>query len=164
MRILLTFLLFIGFGPAQAQLPTTDELHRTLASRDSLMFDAGFRACDLETFGSCVSENFEFYHDRGGITSGKAAFVESMRKNICGTGVKVTRKLVPNTLETFPLFNNGVLYGAIQHGRHDFYQAKPGMPAVRTGTARFTHLWLLENGEWKFARGLSYDHQEAHNP
>jgi hypothetical protein len=27
-----------------------------------------------------------------------------------------------------------------------------------TGAAKFIHVWLLENGQWKFSRGISYDH------
>src|SRR5690606_37776213 len=29
------------------------------------------------------------------------------------------------------------------------------------GVARFTHVWLLENGQWKLSESLSYDHQNS---
>lgn len=30
---------------------------------------------------------------------------------------------------------------------------------IVTGTAKFTHLWLLEQGAWNCARRNSYDHK-----
>ena len=64
-------------------------------------------------------------------------------------------------MEVFPLYkdNGQVLYGVIQTGVHDFYQQDEGEDAHKTTTARFTHLWVVENGNWKLKRVLSYDHQ-----
>ncbi len=64
-------------------------------------------------------------------------------------------------MEVFPLYkdNSQVLYGAIQNGVHDFDQQYEGEVARKTNTARFTHLWIIENGDWKLKRVLSYDHQ-----
>src|SRR5262249_421878 len=41
-----------------------------------------------------------------------------------------------------------------------FYAQEKGRPEYLTSTAKFTHVWLLENGKWKLSRALSYDHQE----
>ncbi|MEQ8523163.1 hypothetical protein [Gracilimonas sp.] len=56
--------------------------------------------------------------------------------------------------------DNGELYGAIQRGEHEFYILEPGKEMYKTGFARFTHLWLLEDGEWILKRVLSYDHKD----
>ncbi|MCH5716729.1 hypothetical protein [Niabella hibiscisoli] len=55
------------------------------------------------------------------------------------------------------MYNNGVLYGAIQEGVHLFY-IKESNTWKPTGTAAFTHFWLIDNGHWKLKRVLSYDH------
>lgn len=159
--LLLTSLCF-QYG--SAQVARSSELYKTIFSKDSLLFDVGFNTCDISQFEKLVSENFEFYHDKGGITSGKPAFIQSIRNNICNGSYKATRRLVPGSMEVFPLYNNGQLYGAIQNARHRFSESTDKIPEHPTSTARFTHLWLLENGEWKLIRSLSFDHIPAPKP
>jgi len=53
------------------------------------------------------------------------------------------------------------MYGVTQTGVHRFYALEPGKSEYFTSRAKFTHLWKLENGEWKLLRSLSYDHQET---
>jgi len=64
-------------------------------------------------------------------------------------------------MEVYPLYENNsqVLYGAIQNGSHDFYQQYDGEEAQKTNTAKFTHVWIIEKGDWKLKRVLSYNHQ-----
>jgi hypothetical protein len=52
-------------------------------------------------------------------------------------------------------------YGAIQIGTHRFYAIQQGKPDRLTETGQFTHVWKEENGQWRLARVLSYDHQLA---
>ena len=52
-------------------------------------------------------------------------------------------------------------YGAIETGTHRFYAVKNGEPDRLTETSQFTHLWKEENGQWRLARVLSYDHELA---
>ncbi|UII20720.1 nuclear transport factor 2 family protein [Fulvivirga ligni] len=133
-----------------AQEANTSELYLQLKSMDSLLFNVGFNQCDISQFENLTSEDFEFYHDRGGVTRLKDDFVESIKNGVCGGGKStVQRELVENSLQVYPLTQNGVLYGAIQMGVHRFHDT----------TAKFTHVWLLEDGEWKISRALSYDHQ-----
>ena len=138
------------------------ELLKTLKEKDSLLFQIGFNQLDTLQLLSLVSEDFEFYHDLSGVTGTKAAFVQSI-KSIGDLPFKTWRKLVKDSMEVYPLHkNNGqILYGAIQTGVHDFYQQHKGKQARKTSTARFTHLWILENDHWKLKRVLSYDH---HHP
>src|SRR5690606_33606843 len=65
-----------------------------------------------------------------------------------------------NSLEIYPLKNNGVLYGAIETGIHHFYAIKKDSTEYLTSIAKFNHVWLLENGNWKLSKGLSYDHKD----
>lgn len=142
------------------QINRSDELYRTLKQKDSLLFNAGFNTCDTAELGRLVSDDFEFYHDKSGITPTKADFIASIQNGLCKLDYKPRRELVEESLEVFPLNNNGVLYGAIQTGRHNFYAKEKDKPEYLTSTAVFTHLWLLENGNWKLKRVLSYSHQE----
>jgi hypothetical protein len=62
-------------------------------------------------------------------------------------------------MEIFLLKNNDTLYGTGQTGIHTFYETSAGKSKQLRSTARFTHLWLLENNNWKLKRVLSYDHK-----
>ncbi|WP_426207991.1 hypothetical protein [Massilia sp. TWP1-3-3] len=53
------------------------------------------------------------------------------------------------------------LYGAVVSGEHRFYEIPKGGKEVLTGQARFTHMLLLEGGQWKVSRVLSFDHGPA---
>ena len=69
-----------------------------------------------------------------------------------------------NTLEVFPLYNQGVLYGAIQNGVHEFYIKEANKESRLTSTAKFSHVWLKENDAWLLKRVLSYDHKTPNKP
>ena len=56
------------------------------------------------------------------------------------------RILIPGSLKVFPLQKDGVLYGALQHGIHRFESLNASGEYQRGDIARFTHLWILENG------------------
>ncbi|RNA61804.1 nuclear transport factor 2 family protein [Chryseobacterium nematophagum] len=140
-----------------SQIKTTDELYKTSKKLDSLLFDIGFNQCDLSHYDSIVSDDLEFYHDKGGITLGKEAFTASIKNNICGGPNKVKRELVPNSMKVFPMYKNNVLYSFIQEGEHDFYEFY-NEKWNKGSRAKFTVLWLLENKQWKMKRVFSYDH------
>jgi ketosteroid isomerase-like protein len=60
-------------------------------------------------------------------------------------------------MAVYPLNN----YGAIQVGIHRFYAIAEGKKDQLTETGRFTQVWKKEDGKWKLARVLSYDHKLA---
>jgi hypothetical protein len=73
-----------------------------------------------------VGDNLKFYHDKGGFQD-KKLFLERTQQNICGNpNQKPIRKVIENSLEVFPLYNNGELYGAIQSGEHRFFIREKG--------------------------------------
>jgi hypothetical protein len=138
--------------------PVNQKLFTLLKEKDSLLFDRGYNHCDSIALEQLTSEDFEFYHDQGGITNGKQAFLESM-KGLCNLSYKPRRELVTGSLEAFPLYQNGELYGAVQTGEHRFYALEKDKPEYLTSTAKFTILWIKETEAWKMKRVLSYDHQ-----
>ena len=147
-------------GPLTAQLKTDSEIFQQLRSRDSLLFDLGFNQCKIDAFEEFISEDLEFYHDQGGLTTNKQDFLEAVKNNICSNpAYKPVRKLTPGSLEVYPLYDNSELYGAIQKGEHEFYIKEPGKELYKTSSAKFSHVWILENKEWILKRVLSYDHK-----
>lgn len=156
---LLLVLLLLNLN-LSAQADRSSELFNKLRAHDSLLFSIGFNTCDIGQFENLVSENFEFYHDQAGITFSKSVFISRLKEGICKLTYKPRRELIAGSLEVYPLENNGVLYGAIQTGSHRFYANEKDKAESLTSVAKFIHVWLIENGTWKFSRGLSYDHQE----
>ncbi|MBB6370835.1 nuclear transport factor 2 family protein [Chryseobacterium shigense] len=158
MRRIQLFLILSFFSQiAYSQVKTTDELYKTAKKLDSLIFDIGFNKCDLSHYDTVISDDLEFYHDKGGITEGKTAFIASIKNNICGSPNKVRRDLVPNSMKVYPLYSNNALYAFVQEGEHEFFEFS-NAKWVKGSRAKFTILWLLENKQWKMKRVLSYDH------
>lgn len=148
---------------ATAQLSSNDSLFTELKKQDSLFFERGFNQCDFEYMEFHITDDINFYHDQAGYQD-RNIFLEKMRKNICSNpGQKPIRKVDENSLQVFPLYSNGKLYGAIQSGTHHFY-LRSEKEEVWTGKARFTHTWLLESGIWRLSVVLSYDHQDSQPP
>ena len=144
-------LLFFSANAVNAQVENSSELFKTLQENDRLLFEEGFNKCDIAQFEKLISEDLEFYHDQGGVMTSKKQFMDNTKNNLCRKGFKKNdRILVKNSLQVFPMYNNGKLYGAIQNGVHRFGNS----------SAKFTHLWILENQQWKLKRVLSYDHKE----
>ncbi len=149
------FIPFIGV----AQVDQDSKLFLELEKMDALLFEEGFNNCSKEAMEIALSEDLEFFHDKGGITKGKPTFITSFLTNMCDTNKKPIRKLVPGSLTVFPLRKNGTLYGAIQKGVHEFFIKEPGKELYKTEVAQFTHLWIKEETGWKITRVLSYDHK-----
>lgn len=123
-------------------------LFQTVSALDTKLFDA-YNHCDLDTLGTMVADDLEFYHDKTGLSVGKQVFLNAIKQNICG---KVHRTLVQGTLEVYPL--NG--YGAVEIGVHRF--THPGIDDG-LGEAKFIMLWQNKDGSWKITRAISYDHE-----
>ena len=136
------------------------KLYHLIKKNDSLLFQIGFNQIDTSQVAKLIADNFEFYHDKHGITPGKNSFLNSIN-SLRDLPFKTWRILINESMEVFPLYtdNSQLLYGAIQNGIHDFYQQKEGQKARKTSTAKFTHLWIIEDGEWKLKCVLSYDHK-----
>jgi len=155
--LLITFL-GIAFG-AKAQLAKTDSLYLALKQQDSIFFERSFNLCDLDYLDKTTHPELVFFHDQGGMQH-KTEFLAAVKNNICGNAEqKPIRKAVTNSFEVFPLFSNGIFYGVIQTGIHEFYIRETGKPDRYSSRAKFTHVWLLDNGRWLLREVLSYDHK-----
>jgi hypothetical protein len=132
--------------PALDAIKSEQELTQAITALDKQLFDA-YNTCNIEKLGTLVADDLEFYHDKTGLAVGKKPFLEAIKMNICG---KVTRELVPESLEVYPLHG----YGAVEIGVHRFHH--PGDSDV--GEAKFVQLWQYKDGAWKITRVISYDH------
>jgi hypothetical protein len=134
---------------AKGNQKAQDPLFHTVQVLDKELFDA-YNRCNLDNFGSLLADDLEFYHDVTGLSRGRQSTVEAVKNNICG---KVTRELVPGTLEVYPI----ATYGAVEVGTHRFHH--PGHDDTQpVGEAKFFMLWHHENGSWKLTRIFSFDH------
>ncbi|MFC4263708.1 serine hydrolase [Ferruginibacter yonginensis] len=151
---------FSSFG----QINHDTELYETILLKDSLLFNKGFNTCDIKQFENLLSEKFEFFHDKDSI-SNKATFLYNIKNGLCAapTTYQSRRELVKENTEIYPLYKGKNLYGAIQIGVHNFYETIAGKAEQFAGTAKFTDVWQLENGQWKLTKSLSFDHQTERN-
>ena len=151
--LLLLVMLSGAIVPAGAQAPPSldsiksqEELTQTITTLDKQLFDA-YNTCNIEKLGTFVTDDLEFYHDKTGLAVGKQIFLDAIKKNICG---KVTRELIPGSLEVYPLHE----YGAVEIGVHRFHHPHDS----DVGEAKFIHVWQYKDGAWKISRVISYDH------
>jgi len=147
-------------GIAMAQVDNNSEIFKTLKAKDSILFKIGFNKCEVDKSAELMFVDLEFYHDKGGVTNSKEAFVKIMKTGLCrpNNPEKTYRFLVEGSLEVFPLYNNGELYGALQNGKH-FFSPNELMTYEKTDNyALFSHLWIIENKAWKLKRVISYNH------
>lgn len=151
-------ILFLSVGNLNAQIDKNSPLFLELKKQDSLFFERGFNNCDLAYLEKSVDENLKFYHDNGGFQD-KKLFLERTKQNICGNpDQKPIRKVIESSVEVFPLYNNGELYGAIQTGEHQFFTREKNKKDVLGGEAKFTSVWTKKDGNWMISDVLSYDH------
>lgn len=128
--------------------PDDKKLFDTIVALDSIFFNA-YNTCNvnLEKYASFYSDSIEFYHDQGGVMYSKKDVVASTEKFVCG---KVTRELVPNSIEVYPIKG----YGAVEMGLHKF-RNNSNPPGTIPETGRFIIIWQHKNNEWKIARVIS---------
>jgi len=153
--LFLSVLILISANVINAQVEKSSELFKTLQENDRFLFEEGFNKCDISQFEKFISDDMEFYHDQSGIINSKKEFMDNTRNGLCKKGFKKNdRVLVKDSLQVFAMYNQGTLYGAIQTGVHKFGNSD----------AKFMHLWLLEDSEWKLARVLSFEHKQLPKP
>ena len=125
--------------------PIDQEIFSTILAMDKEYFEA-YNSCDLEKQASIYSEDLEFYHDKGGLTTSKQEVLNSIEKNICG---KVTRTLIEESVEVYPIKN----FGAVEIGYHKFYNREE--PNAVSTPVKFIILWKKENEKWFISKVIS---------
>jgi CubicO group peptidase (beta-lactamase class C family) len=155
--ILPFFILFTSIIHAQTE--KTDPLYKTIMSKDSLFFSAGYNTCNIKKMESLLSDTFEFYHDKGGVED-KNKFIIDFKNGLCKSPetFQLKRVLIEKSTEIYPMYKDGKIYAAIQNGNHLFYEKEGNQAEKLVGEAKFTHLWMLENAEWKLKNSLSFNH------
>jgi uncharacterized protein DUF4440 len=129
--------------------PVSQELYDTIAHMDSVLFDA-FNSQNLDKLKTLFTADLEFYHDKGGL-SGYEENMKNFSENFSKNN-KLNRKLVPGSLEVYPIKD----YGAMEIGSHTFCHIENGKEDC--GTFKFVHVWQNKDGTWKISRVVSYGH------
>lgn len=130
---------------ANAQGEKESELYQTIVRMDSIYFNA-YNTCDMEKQAEIYDEDLEFYHDMGGLSKDKQGLLKSIEKNICG---KVTRELVPGSMEVYPI--NG--FGAVEMALHKFHNKEE--PNAPSHPSKFIVIWKQVGDQWKISRVVS---------
>ncbi|MFK7113315.1 nuclear transport factor 2 family protein [Flavobacterium oreochromis] len=157
MKFLILFFLSILSFDCLAQ--SEADILKKIQSLDAEFWDA-YNSCNIENITKYISNDIEFYHDKGGITSGQENLVNSIKNNLCSNkNYKLRRELVKKSERFSILYQQEKLYGMIYSGEHIFLLTLNNNKEYADGKAKFIHLWLLENNQWKMKRIYSYDHQ-----
>ncbi|WP_339918490.1 nuclear transport factor 2 family protein [Yeosuana marina] len=147
-------LLNISFGYSQETyddilrrdyVPADKELYDTIVTMDKKLFDA-YNSCDMATQSALYSEDLEFYHDQGGLTTSKKQVLTALENNICD---KVTRTLIEGSIEVYPIKD----YGAIEIGYHSFNNKAE--PENKSEGSRFVIIWKKQDEKWIVTRVIS---------
>ena len=145
---------------AAVTVPQGAALEAAIKTEDEAFFRLFFEDCDPAALQAMLTPDFEMYHDKGGKVAGNAAdFVAGYAKTCearkAPDSWRSRRVLVPGTMILNPI--PGV--GAVQEGRHDFYERKGDGPEKLVGSARFAQLWVFDNGRWRLSRVFSLSHE-----
>lgn len=126
-------------------VPSDKKLFEQIVAMDKLFFDA-YNTCDLQKQDSIYSDKIEFFHDKAGLMTSKVEILKGTKENICG---KVTRYVLPESVEVYPINN----YGAVEIGLHRFYNNQE--PDAKSIPSKFIIVWMNENGKWKITKVIS---------
>jgi hypothetical protein len=150
-----TIIFFFAFAPnslsaqdstPKYQLSVSQSLYDSIVKLDSIFFDA-YNKCKINTMDSLLSEDLEFYHDKGGFSNSKNQTMEAIKKNICG---KVTRDLLKGSIEVYEIRD----YGAIQIGFHGFHNNQERETGP-THFSKFINIWQKKANRWQISRVIS---------
>jgi len=125
--------------------PVDLELHEQISKMDSIYFKA-YNSCDLKTQADIYSDDLEFFHDKGGLSTSKKDLLTSLEKNICN---KVIRTLIKGSIEVYPIHN----YGAVQIGYHKFFNKLE--PNAKSTPSKFIIIWKNIKNNWKITKVIS---------
>lgn len=126
-------------------MPVNQELYETIVSLDKKLFDA-YNSCDMDTQTALYSEDLEFFHDEGGLSTSKEKVLIAIKNNICN---KTTRTLIKGSIEVYPIKD----YGAVEIGYHTFNDKKT--PEIKSRASRFIVIWKKTEENWTVTKVIS---------
>jgi hypothetical protein len=150
-------------APVPVTVPPQAELSREIQAADADLFKLFFEGpCDLPRFRAMITDDIEFYHDKGGFNVRKPGDFVGQYKDRCTKLLDLKeyrsrRVLVASSLHIDPIPG----WGAMEVGDHLFYE-RHGVdgPEKLVGKAKFAMVWVLgADGKWRVSRILSYAHQ-----
>ena len=155
---LLALLAALALSPPVVEVPAQPALTQAIAARDTVLFDVMFAGCDPAALTNMVTDDMEFYHDKGGLMA-HDAFIADYAKSCVAKKApdawRSRRELVAGTMKVYAIPG----FGAVEEGAHVFYERKGDGPERLAGKARFSILWKLgADGQWRMARTFSIDH------
>ncbi len=147
---------------AAAVLPEGAALTEAIRARDAEFFHIYFNRCEPAVVRAMITDDFEMYHDKGGVVARSAQpfiddYTRSCTEKMKPDAWRSRRELVASSLRVDPVPG----FGAIEAGEHVFYERKGDGAERKAGTARFTQLWQSTPDGWKLARVFSFAHAAA---
>ncbi len=127
-----------------AQVSEDSQLYKEILKVDYELFNS-YNNCDLETHASYISEDLEFYHDKGGLSTDKKQYMISIKENICG---KVERTLTEGTFEVHEIKD----FGAVALGKHSFHNL---IEDSYSEPSKFIGIFKKTDDGWKMTRVIS---------
>ena len=119
----------------------SQHLYDEVKRLDAVLSEA-FNKHDVNKLKSLFADDLEFYQDNEGLVR----YEQTVRdfESMFAQGNNMTRELVGNTLEVYPVKD----YGAIEIGAHRFCHVENGKNEC--GTFRFVHIWQkrMANGKY----------------
>jgi hypothetical protein len=157
---MLVFAAALTLASATVALPTGPELRKSVEAADARFFQLFFEECDPSALARFLTDDFEMYHDKGGVVATSAATFVAGYAKTCADRQKPDswrsrRQLVQGTLVVDPVPD----FGAIEEGDHIFFERKGTGPEKEVGRAHFVQLWKRDGEQWKLARVFSYSHR-----
>jgi hypothetical protein len=148
--------------PAPVEVPAQPALTQQIAKADADLFKLFFEGpCDTPRFRAMLTDDIEFYHDKGGFNVRKAEDFVAMFEERCReledpTTWRTRRELVTDSLHVDPIPG----WGAMEVGDHLFYERHGAKGEERlAGKAKFAMVWVLgADGKWRVSRVLSFAH------
>ncbi len=155
-------MLLLALAAATASIPDGAALTEVIRARDAEFFRVYFDKCEPALVRAMITDDFEMYHDRGGVVARSAQpfiddYTKSCTEKLKPDAWRSRRELVAASLKVHPVPG----FGAIEEGDHVFYERKGDGPEKKAGTAHFVQLWASTPDGWKLSRVFSYAHAAA---
>jgi hypothetical protein len=155
--------LLLLLAGAPAALPEGPALREEIRAADDQFFTAYFgTTCQPLVIRAMLSDDFEMYHDKGGVVATNAEQFMADYTKSCATRAapdswRSRRELVAESLRVDPVPG----FGAIEDGEHRFFERQGDGKERLAGFAHFTQLWVKTPEGWKLKRVFSFAHRAA---